>query len=450
MKHCLLSFVTLLVSSNVFAQQAQYQDVVRMLRHPDARERLRSVEMLREAGYMEAAEPIAPLIADPDDNVQLAAIETELSLFLLHDGSRARLGGLMVSRPKSLGLAAFEGGPSMVKPVAVPSAVVDNLLIALDDANERVRFEAIHALGALAKGPLTTAQARRLINGLDHYDAVVRAASARVIARLKVKEAEDALIQAIGDSNQAVRQFAMYALGEIGSEKAIPALTHQIENYRSNTQATWALLALAKIGDPSTADLFRQYIAAKDPGFRAASAEGLARTGAADFVPQLEQRLQSERGPAVMLAYFFALTKLGRNYTEQLVSALGDDEAAPQATEYLIELGGGADTRGGPEARGGAGSTGGAESRGGAGSTGGAQSRGGADIAKQLVPYLASREDNVRGRVAQILGMIGTAEQLPALESARQDRNEAVAAAIAAAIDRIKSRLQTPVSGLQV
>ena len=383
-----------------------------MLRHPDARERLRSVEMLREAGYMEAAEPLAALIADPNENVQLAAIETELSLFLLHDGSRRRLGGFVTSRPKSLGLAAFEGGPSLVKPVPVPVAVVDNLLIAIDDADERVRFEAIHALGALATPPLSVPQARRLIAGLDSYDPVVRAASARVIARLQVKEAEDALIQAIGDSNQSVRQFAMYALGEIKSAKAIPALKNQVENYRSNIQATWALLALAKIGDPSTADLFRQYLAAKDPGFRAASAEGLARTGAADFLPQLEQRLQSERGPAVQLAYFFALQKLGRNSLEPLVTALAEDEAAAQATEYLIELG--------------------------------------PAIAKDLTAYLASREDNIRGRVAQILGMIGTADVLPALETARLDRNEAVARAVAAAIDRIKSRLQTPVSGLQV
>ena len=410
-KHYLFVFATLLVSSNVFAQrQAQFQDVVRMLRHPDARERLQSLEMLREAGYVEAAEPVAALITDPEDDVQLAAIETELSLFLLHDFSRSRLGGFLTSRPESLGLAAFEGGPSSLKPIPVPPAVIDNLLAAIDDANERVRFEAIHAAGALATAPLTTPQIRRLVAGLDHYDAIVRAASARVIARHKVKEAEDALIHAIGDSNQAVRQFAMYALGELKSQKAIAALKYQIENYRSNTQATWALLALAKIGDPSTADLFRQYLAAKDPGFRAASAEGLARTGAVDFVPQLEQRLQNERGPAVQLAYFFALQKLGRNYLEHIVSALAEDDAAQQAMEYLIELGqGGAALQGPP-------------------------------IAKQLIPYLGSREDNVRGRVAQVLGIIGTADVLPALESARMDRNEAVARAVAAAIDRIKSR----------
>jgi len=359
------------------------------------------VNMLRDAAYPEAAEPVAALIIDPVDDVQIAAIETELSFFMVNDGTRKRF-GFMTSRPKSLGLAAFEAGPAAVKPTPVPAAVIDNLLVALDDANDRVRFEAIHALGALAKAPLTPAQARKLTAGLDHYDAIVRAASARVAARLQVKEAEDALIVAITDSNQAVRQFAMYALGEIKSPKAVAALTHQVQNYKSNEQATWALMALAKIADPSSADLFRQFIAAKDPGHRAASAEGLARAGAADFVPQLEQRLQGERGPAVQLAYFFALQKLGRNYLEHLVHALDDDGSAPQATEYLIELG--------------------------------------AAVAKDLTPFLGAREANVRGRVAEILGIIGTADVIPALESARLDRNEAVARAVAAAIDRIKAR----------
>ena len=397
----LLVFAVSLATFPAFAQQAQFQDVVRMLRHPDAEERMRSVKMLREAGYVEAAEPVAPLIADPVDDVQLAAIDAELSFFMADDGTRTRF-GFMTSRPKSFGLASFEAGPGAVKPIPVPAAVIDNLLTAINDENDRVRFEAIHALGALAQPPLTVPQIRKLIAGLDHYDGTMRAATARVIARLQIKEAEDALIAATSDSNQAVRRFAMYALGEIKSTKAIPALTQQVTHYKSNTQATFALLALARIADPSTADLFRQYLASKDPGHRAASAEGLGRVGAVDFVPQLEQRLQSERGPAVQLAYFYALQKLGRNYLEHIAAALEDDDAAQLAAEYLIDLG--------------------------------------PSVAKDLTPFLASREENVRGRVAQVLGVIGGPEVLQSLESAKLDRNAAVARAASAAIDRIKAR----------
>lgn len=400
-KLSLVALALSLASTSVFAQQAQFQDVVRMLRHPDPEERLRSVKMLRESGYVEAAEPVAPLIADPVDDVQLAAIDAELSFFMADDGTRSRF-GFMTSRPKSFGLASFEAGPGAVKPIPVPAAVIDNLLTALNDENDRVRFEAIHALGALARPPLSVPQIRKLVAGLDHYDGTMRAATARVIARLQLKDAEDALIAATSDSNQAVRHFAMYALGEIRSTKAIPALTQQVTHYKSNTQATFALLALARIADPSSGDLFRQYLASKDPGHRAASAEGLGRVGAVDSVPQLEQRLQSERGPAVQLAYLYALQKLGRNYLEHIVAALDDDESAQQATEYLIDLG--------------------------------------PSIAKDLTPYLASREENVRGRVAQVLGLIGGPEVLQSLESAKLDRNAAVARAAAAAIERISAR----------
>lgn len=402
MKKLFLSVIFLsLATTPTLAQQAQFQDVVRMLRHPNAEERMRSLKMLREAGYVEAAEPVAPLIADPVDDVQLAAIDAELSFFMADDGTRTRF-GFMTSRPKSFGLASFEAGPGAVKPIPVPASVIDHLLTAVNDEHDRVRFEAIHALGALAQPPLTVSQTRKLIAGLDHYDGTMRAATARVIARLKVKDAEDALIAATADSNQAVRHFAMYALGEIRSTKAIPALTQQVTHYKSNTQATFALLALARIADPSTADLFRQYLASKDPGHRAASAEGLARVGAVDFVPQLEQRLQTERGPAVQLAYFYALQKLGRNYLEHIVAALEDEEAASQATEYLLDLG--------------------------------------PSIAKDLTPYLASKAENVRGRVAQVLGVIGGPEVLPSLESAKLDRNTAVARAAAAAVERISAR----------
>jgi len=402
MIHVLLA-CALLAGDPVNLQQAQFWDVVRMLKHPDARERLRAVDMLRESGYVEAAEPIAPLIADPDDKVQLAAIEAELTFFMVDDGSKARR-GFIRSRPKSLGMAAFDAGEAGIKPLPVPAAVIEHLLTAINDGHERVRFEALHALGALAHPPLDTAQIRQLVATLDHYDATMRAVTARVLGRLKVREAEDMLIKATGDSSPLVRQYAMHALGELRSTNAVPALMQQVEHYRSNTQATFALLALAKIADPSTADLFRQYLASRDPGHRAASAEGLGRVGADDYVPQLEQRLQKERAPAVQLAYMFALQTLGRDYLQHIVAALGDNDSAGQAAEYLVELG--------PSAAG------------------------------ALVSQLSSRDADMRVRAAGILGLIGGPDVLPALEAARQDRDPAVAAAAEAAVARIKAGRQ--------
>jgi len=85
---------------------AEWQDVIRNLRHPNPQTRLDAVKRLGEAGYVPAAEAVSTLIADPDDRVQLAAIDAELSFFMADDGTRTRF-GFMKSRPKSFALATW-------------------------------------------------------------------------------------------------------------------------------------------------------------------------------------------------------------------------------------------------------------------------------------------------------------------------------------------------------
>ena len=59
--------------------------MVRNLRNPDPKARLSAVRLLREARYPEAVVPIAPLVNDPLDQIQLEAIAAELSFFLVQD-----------------------------------------------------------------------------------------------------------------------------------------------------------------------------------------------------------------------------------------------------------------------------------------------------------------------------------------------------------------------------
>ena len=73
---------------------AEWQDVIRNLRHPNPQTRLDAVKRLGEAGYVPAAEAVSALIADPDDRVQLAAIDAELTFFLADRvGGRWSIGG---------------------------------------------------------------------------------------------------------------------------------------------------------------------------------------------------------------------------------------------------------------------------------------------------------------------------------------------------------------------
>ena len=196
--------------STLVAQQVRFDDVIRNLRNPDPKVRLASVQLLRESRYPEAIGPIAPLINDPMDQIQLEAIWAELSFFLARDvPSKKRLGYVVEVRNPGQAAAAFEMGPLAREPRSAPAEVIDALLKAVDDDNPKVRAEAIYTLGTISTAPLSDAARAQLIKALDHYDPAIRAAAARVAGRLDVRTAGTALINAINDSQQPVRFAAM-------------------------------------------------------------------------------------------------------------------------------------------------------------------------------------------------------------------------------------------------
>src|SRR4029077_8335567 len=82
MKPLLLATALLAAATVAPAQQLRFDDVVRNLRNPDPKARDAAIRLLRDAKYPEAIVPIAPLVLDPVDELQLEAIDAELSFFL--------------------------------------------------------------------------------------------------------------------------------------------------------------------------------------------------------------------------------------------------------------------------------------------------------------------------------------------------------------------------------
>ena len=79
-------FVPALIVTAVAAlaqQPARFEDVVRNLRNPDQKIRISAVRLLRETGYAEAIVPLAAVVNDQVDAIQLEAIDAELSFFLV-------------------------------------------------------------------------------------------------------------------------------------------------------------------------------------------------------------------------------------------------------------------------------------------------------------------------------------------------------------------------------
>lgn len=385
-----------------YAQQQRYDDVVRNLRNPDPEARMSALRLLRESKHLEAIEPIAALVLDPLDGVQLAAIDTELSFYLVDDvPGRRRVAFLVEVRNAGRAETAFSSGPLTVWPRPVPGSLLTNLLAAVDDENQKVRVEALYTFGAIAP-PAAGAYAEVLIKALDHYDPAIRAGAARVIGRLKVKAAGEALIKAVNDSQQPVRFAAMRALGEIGEGTAIVALTEQLDHYRKGEGAWSALDGLARIGHPSSVAAFTAHLTDKDPYLRRAAAEGLARAKDPSSRVVLESAVSTDSSDMVRAAMAFALQRLGGNFIARLANSLDSDKLAPQVAGYFLELG--------PVAAG------------------------------EIAAHLKDPSDAIRGNTATILGAIGGAAERAVLQPLLQDRSPEVRRAAERAIQRITMR----------
>src|SRR6188508_2280739 len=101
MKKAIAALALLTFALPAAGQQLRFDDVVRYLRNPDPKMRLSAIKLLRDAKYPEAVPPIAPLVADPVDEVQLEAIAAELSFFLEQDVRSKRMVGFVVEKRKS-------------------------------------------------------------------------------------------------------------------------------------------------------------------------------------------------------------------------------------------------------------------------------------------------------------------------------------------------------------
>jgi HEAT repeat protein len=408
MKPLFFATALFLLAVPASAQQLRFDDVVRNLRNPDPKAREAAIRLLRDAKYPEAIAPMAALVLDPLDDIQLEAIDAELSFFLPDQDvkSKKMIGHVIEQRKSAVAMAAFDLGPLVIWPRSAPSELVTSLLQAADDENAKVRLEAIYALGIVAMPPLTTLdkdQTQRLIKTLDHFDPAVRAGAARVIARLKVTDAGDALLKAVNDSQPDVRYSAMRALGAIHDERAVQALTEQFAFYRKGEGAWAALDALARIGSTASVPLFKERLQDKDPYIRRAAVEGLGRSGDAASLDALEKIVGTDDAAMVRMAAAFALQKLGRNYAGRIADMMVSPKVVDQGAEYLVELG--------------------------------------PPVTAMLVPRLQEPDADFREAVADVLGAVAGSDAVPPLEAAAaKDPKGAAGRAAKRAIARIQSR----------
>jgi len=104
----------------------------------------------------------------------------------------------------------------------------------------------------------------------------------------------------------------------------------------------------------------------------------------------------------VRLAAAFALHKLGRNYVARLADMMNSAKVMAQGQEYLIELG--------------------------------------PSVTPTLLPRLQDPDADLREALVDVVGVIGNASDLAALEAATKDRDDSVVSAAKRAIARLTAQ----------
>jgi HEAT repeat protein len=393
---------------------------MRDLASPDPNVRMRAVQLLKEAAYPEAAVPLAKLVTDQDDNIQLEAIAAELNVFLAEKIiPRKRVGFVIEVRNKISAEAAFSAGPTALGPRPVPMAVLTALRTAARDNNPRVALEALYAFGTLAvaaDGPgdrdrreLLRASGPELAAMIGAPDPAFRFAALRVLERVFERRRQDDLIETnVGDAvitalngkDRAIRVTAIRALGAMRYERAVQALTELYRYYGKGDVADAALDALARIAHPSSAPLFSAALAGKNSALKGTAIEGLARLGDKSHAVAVQASLAGERNEGVQLAGSFAAVLLSGGSLDPLTDKLRRPKLRDQAWQYLVEAAPGRTATFGPHAQ--------------------------------------DPDPRMRADIADILGVAGDPAALPIVEPMTKDRDALVALAAQRAVARLR------------
>lgn len=349
-------FVPIFVLLARFASgQVPYEQAIGGLSSADPKVRLHSATLLKESAYVESAIPLAKLLSDQDNAVQLEAIAAEVNIFTAGKAAPRRVGIITIEdRTRLAAQTTFDGGPLVLSAARVPPSVLLTLRLATRDDSPKVSVEALYAFGALASQ--VTGRARRdllqasiadLTPLLSLPDPANRLAVVRVIGRLYEKRPGDAplpqqlgnlVIAAVNEQDRVMKLAAMDTLGALREARAVDGLTQLFHFYAKGELAEAALEALARIGDKSSAPLFLAQLAGKNAVMKAIAIEGLARTGDASHMPAIQNALKRERDDRVIGAANFAGAMLSNAPIERIVDALNKPKSHDAARQYLVEI----------------------------------------------------------------------------------------------------------------
>jgi HEAT repeat protein len=410
------------------AQDVAFETVIAGLKSPDPTARIGSLVLLRQAGYLEAAPAIAPLLADADPTVQGAAVETVLALYLVDVKFTVEVGRRIVKQKgATLPLYAFVQGPGATIANPAPPEVIRGLVTATGSITPTVRFDAAYTLAVVGKPlilqgqfPDATKVIDSLIAILRESNPVMKEAATNALGRLLGAtnqagsadsdlatirtEAGDLIVGGLNEADANLRLASMGALGEMRYDRGVQSLIDLFNYYKKGPEAMAALDAVAKIGHPGSIPFLLVQLGSGDAQVRRMAIEGIGRTGDAAAMAQIKAKAERDQSPYVGHALSFVKARNG-DFSEmtKLVQGFRYSSLAADAFAYLVELG--------PAA------------------------------ALELAAFSTHGDPKIRAGVAEVLGIVGNQTSLVLLDVLMRDRNNAVAEAAARSQKRLVPRV---------
>jgi HEAT repeat protein len=242
---------------------------------------------------------------------------------------------------------------------------------------------------------------RDLVAALQDPEPAVRGAAATAIGKIGTTEDGKALIALLGDESTPVRNRTLHALGVLRVKEAGPVLRQLYESNRRREFGQRILATLSRIGDPESADLFRELIQDTDPDKKRLAIEGLGRVSDDTMLAAFKKDYQREKNEELKLAYSFALTLLGdRAFLDSIVLCLPSRTNGTRCRGYVLEMG--------------------------------------REVLSELYPYLNDPDADIRASLCDILAAIGDPGAIPRLTPLLNDPSTKVADRANRAVERLR------------
>lgn len=309
---------------------------------------------LAERGDIKAVPAIAALLGEASTRSVIAdalgkigTADALAALLKAYDGKSVPVGKSVIAAARKLAASdrdaakkifvqlAGEANPEAIRAAATTS------LVRLDPALAARLVPAsltsgLPALQAAAVNIVNASRDAKLVKAVADLMPKLDAGGKIVALSALDGSAEDAIVAAANDADEAVRTIAYETMGRAGGAASVPVLLAAAASKQTSRQA--AAKALVQIRGPGAADALVKAAAAGDAGQRAAAIAALAGRRESEQLPAI-LKFATDADKGVQKAAFEAIRAIGTDKEIQplidLVASTGSDEGA-QALKTLV------------------------------------------------------------------------------------------------------------------